>query len=398
MGVIPILIEEVDMKKIVLVLSGAIAYIILTLVLSSYGNVYSHKKLNNAIVDVFTSRFAEVADKKDKFYNYRFLFDATVGLPGEYIRLGGKTSVTTGSDRLNVKDWIIHGGYSADEPQLPASYRHFYDPTEPRGERYLKDLLNEFYVSWAITNPQTDHIEWAIADPDHEYNYDAGKMAFESAIEESDRDTKDENMAFAWRALGETLHMIADMGIACHVRDDAHPAALGQYIDLFGGPDPYEEVCEAIARSSGIGEWLGGSVDPAVSSFSRNSKRAITIAENLASYTNQNFFSNHTISGAKVKPTAHPEKDYDSPKLEDCEYEKSSSLYIRNIGGNAVKMCKDHSYWHPMNDFRGYPYIDKECAESQAKALAPQIVESGVNVIRCFIPKRDTMNISIFLK
>ncbi len=377
------------MKKTALFLLGAIAYIVLSYILSSYGNKKSHPLLNDAIVDVFTSRYSNISDKDNKFYNYNFLFSSTAGLRGEEISIGGIEFVDKRDDTKNVKEWISHGGFSADEPQLPASFRHFYDPTEPPGERYLKDLLDSFYAAWGIFNPHVDHVEWGISHDEHEYNYEAGKKAMESAILEPDEDIRKEHMAFAWRALGETLHLIADMGIACHVRDDAHPALLGQHIDLMGGPDPYEEICEAMATSEGISSWLTGSIDPSVKAFTKNSKTAKSIAEQLAGYTNANFFSNHTISGQDVKPKAHPDKDYDSPKLEDCEYDKSSHLFMRNIGGNAVKMCKDHSYWHPLNDFRGYPYVDKECTISQAKALAPQIVEAGVNVIRCFIPRME---------
>jgi len=198
-------------------------------------------------------------------------------------------------------------------------------------------------------------------------------------------------MAFAWRALGETLHLIADMGIACHVRDDAHPGVTvwipGTIASYTFDPDPYEEIVHAVnKKNKGISAFSGGSTDPAVVNFSRTAKTAKSIAHQLAVYTNKNFFSHETISGAKIKPKIHDKDYYSSPKIEDCTYDEEKAVFTRSFGGNSVIMCKDLSYLSVLNGFRGYPYIDKECVTSQAKALFPQIIEAGSNVIRCFIP------------
>jgi hypothetical protein len=376
------------MKKVFTVLAGAVTYLVLSLILTAYDHLYSHKKINVSIAEAFVQKFSGSINEEDKFYNYIFTFNTTGGLEGEEVSAGGMVDITSSTTEKNVTGWIEHGGFSADEPNLPASFVHFYDPTQPPGERYLKDLLDAFYISWGLDNPQTDHVEWAISDERNEYTYEAGKQRFKNALEQPDEDFRRMEMAFAWRALGQTLHLIADMGIASHVRDDAHPGVgtgMVGYKWAFDA-DPYESVVMDHSKKDGISGFMSGSVDPAVQAFCRNSTTAKSIAEKLAAYTNSNFFSHETISGTGVIPKIHPEKTYPAPKLESCNYDEETAIFSRSFGGNSVKMCKDLSYLSFLNDCRGYPYIDEECILSQATALFPQIREAGVNVMKCFIP------------
>jgi hypothetical protein len=376
------------MKKLLYLIYGGLTYVIVSLVLTAYDHIQTHTRINVAITEGFTSRYSGIIDKASPFYYYNFVFTSG-SLEGQHVSVGGKLDIVNTLVSKNVKEWVEHGGMSADEPQLPASFVHFYDPTEDEGERYLKDLLNKFYENWGVENPKTDHVEWAISDVRNEYNYEAGKTAFRNALEQPDEMVRDMNMSFAWRAFGQTLHLIADMGIASHVRDDAHPGVGASTVGYNWAldADPYEEVVYAYTSENGIDNLLTGQTDPEVEKFARKATTVKSIAEQLASYTNKNFFSHETISGADVIPKIHPDKTYDSPKLEDCTYNSSTNIYTRQIGPNNVNMCKDLSYLAILNGFRGYPYIDETCVISQATALFPQIREAGINAFRCFIPK-----------
>jgi hypothetical protein len=385
------------MKKLLYAIAGALTYLTFSLVLTGYDHKFSHKMINVTIVNEFAQRFGTSINENDKFYNYLFLFSGGSTMEGDEISQGGMLSATSSTAKKDVVGWVEHGGMSADEPQLPASFTHFYDPTEKPGERYLKNLLNDFFVAWAIDNPKVDHVDWAIKDSRNEYNYEAGKQYFKNALEQADPAFRKQNMAFAYRALGQTLHLIADMGIASHVRDDAHPGvgtgAVGYKYSY--DADPYEEVVYHHAQKGGLSSFMQGKVDPAVKSFSQDAKTVKVIAEKLAAYTNSNFFSHETISGKDVVPKIHPEKTYPSPRLESCSYDQGPAIYNKKIGENNVKMCKDLSYLSFLNDFRGDPYLDEECIVSQATALMPQIREAGVHAIRCFIPKLEVKIISL---
>ena len=109
-------------------------------------------------------------------------------------------------------------------PQVPASLRHFYDPTKPPGDRYLTEIANAVIMGslqkYVLTNPHTDGVEWALGKPgdlsanvqDHYYTWERGKSWMQLALKELSKEKQDEFMAKAWCSLGETLHMITDNG------------------------------------------------------------------------------------------------------------------------------------------------------------------------------------------
>jgi hypothetical protein len=377
------------MKRILSFLAGACVYLIGVFLLSGYGNKTAHIGINTAIVDGFASRYINTSSPLPKFKNYLFVLDGSVGMPGEAIVASGFELVNTDQKKYNAKLWMIHGGYSADEPELPASFRHFYDPTEPEGERYLHNHLDylEEKLDPLFFNPRVDHIEWAITHPDHEYNWMNGIKHVKMALEEPNPDTRDEHMAFAYRALGETLHLLGDMGCPAHVRDDSHPAPFGRkgVAGFFGSPDPYEEVFESFKYINE--DFSKGEPDVDLKSKFRKAVRIEDIARELAWYTNQNFFTEQTIQGTGVIPRIHPEKTYPLPSLNSCEYDPETYSFSKTISGEEVILCKDKRFAIGSFALRGYPYIDEECVASQGMVLIPQIIEAGANAIRLFIPE-----------
>ena len=132
-------------------------------------------------------------------------------------------------------------------------------------------------------------------------------------------------MAKAWRSLGETLHMIADNGCPVHVRNDGHPAFLVNLFDvveLFGNPDPYEEQMEV----KDIRKFDVGSIPFDLRDKFRKAKTAREIAHELAVFTNENFFTNETISGIDwrgntVIPITNPTYIHKSPKISLKNYD-----------------------------------------------------------------------------
>lgn len=367
------------MKRISYILLGAFCFLIANTLLTGYGNLFVHPAMNEVIVDKFESEFIATAFPLERFKNYTFVFDGSTGYLGTEVNKGGFLSMEEDESEKNALQWIIHGGYSADEPEIFASFRHFYDPTEPAGNRYLHNHLDQL----GDINPQMDHMEWALTHPDNLYSWERGLAEVEYALTNNDRKIKESSMASAYRSLGQTLHLIADMGCPSHVRDDSHAAEHFTGYD-FGSPDPYEEFFEGFSDIKA--NFSDGKVDPGLKSFFREAVTVQSIAERLARYTNTNFFTNQTISGKDIVPIIHPEKTYPSPKIEECTYDDLDYTYTKTISGNQVKMCKDLRYRYKIFATRGYPYIDKECVLSQGKAIVPQIIEAGANVIRLFIP------------
>lgn len=371
------------MRKLIYFLLGFSMFFVLQQIFSGYGNVSSHRNINSLIVEQFNLKLVSSAFPSERFKNYLFVLNGNKTLPGTFISEGGWFEIKEEQRSVSPAEWIVHGGYSADEPEIKASFRHFYDPTESEGNRYLHDHLDKM----GNINPKIDHLKWALDHSDHQYNWENGKAAMMSALQTEDKDFRNEEMAFAWRALGETLHMIADMGCPAHVRDDAHAAETATGYRL-GSPDPYEENIEALSKVLGIKEYyINGKVDFGLQDKFRAAKTVSEIAIELAKYTNENFFTTQTIAGSGVVPLIHPEKTYASPSLDDCTYDEIDFVYKKNISGNEVLMCSDLKYSWGIFKGRGYPYINVECTRSQAAALMPQIVEAGIHTMRLYIPE-----------
>ena len=399
-------------KKILAVLAGIVVYFVLTFVLTGYGNKKVHPDLNSEIVEAFTKRHNKGMFAIPKFKNYLFVFDgkkiAGTGVTqdglfhAEDVTGVGYGYYEEGRMSLSPKEWISHGGYSADVPEVPASLRHFYDPTKPAGSRYLNDLANSKIMGFMqklFTNPRVDGVEWAVGQPnsavgvqEHYYTWENGKMWMKQALEEKDAEKRKELLARTWRSLGETLHMVADHGCPSHVRNDAHPSPFFNNNNIFGNPDPYEEYVDYFRnkQSSTFRSFFGGAPDADLKAELSAHKTIRPIAHSLAVFVNRNFVTTETISGTNrygnpVKQIIHDSIAYKSPLLHNMEYSKD--YYTSTVGQYEVKQCTDISYFAGIIPRLVYPYVDAECVKSQAKALIPNIIEAGMQAVQIYIPE-----------
>jgi hypothetical protein len=378
-------------RRILSFCAGALSWIALWLLLSGYGNRDMHPAINEPIIDAFVDRFINAIGRPETFKNYTFVFDGSSTFEGPAVTNAGYFAATTGESmvRKTPKQWISHGGYSADEPEVPAALRHFYDPTGiDGGKKYLTDRGTywEFIINNYFLNPQIDAKEWALHHSENSWTWDKGKEWMRRALAEEDETARDRHMARAWRCLGETLHLVADMGCPPHVRNDSHAAPVGwQFRAALGDPDPYEEL----VKPSYVAKYAAGAVDPALRTAVRAADRADVIFEEMARFTNSNFFTAQTISGRggrTYQQIIRPSAPYTSPKLEQLSYSPSTYEFTKVFpGGQTAVMCKDEGYFF----LRSYPYMDAACVESQSAVLIPNVLEAGANIIRLFITKLE---------
>ena len=104
----------------------------------AYDNFKAHPALNTAMVN-----YAELTIKPMLPEGVTLGFSTD---PNQYKGMAvtdpGKTVFDCGEseESKNALEWIKHGGFSADEPELAAAVRHFYDPVGlDGGKRYLTD-------------------------------------------------------------------------------------------------------------------------------------------------------------------------------------------------------------------------------------------------------------------
>ncbi|MBV5312367.1 MAG: hypothetical protein JZU47_03665 [Prolixibacteraceae bacterium] len=361
------------MKKIKLTL---IILLAITSIARSYDNKTTHRDFNDAIV----AKFKTAVPEWNEFKNYAFGFDL-VRVAGPAVTASGKINITTEAKSFNLTEWIKEGGYSADEPEAPAAYRHFYDPVSNDGKSFLTDIN----LAGAQFNPDVDAVFWHFMGNDvngnNEWSWYKGRDYMTKAIAEGDEKIRAEYLAKAFRSLGEVLHNTADMGCPPHVRNDAH-GGFG-----LGGSDPFEGGFQP--------EWIrsfaGNKCDAGLTSLFKSATSAMNVNKELAKFTNKYFFSDETISGIGVEEysSRNGKKNYSSPKIDKLQYQTETFNYIQAfISGRTVQMCNDQSVLLGFltQDFRSYPRVTLKNCESQASELVPAIIEAGSYVMRHFFP------------
>lgn len=372
-----------------MLLVGFATYVALHFALVSYENTKAHTTFNSEFV-----KYIEKLVSQDDPFQLGFqlkLDDILNKIKGPGVTNLGFFEWTTGESELNLTpaEWISHGGMSADEPEVPAAVRHFYDPLGLKdGKKYLTNRGT--YWEGFYPNPGIDAIEWALGDTpkgeSNKWSAKKGKEYMLQAIQETDPQKKRQLLAKAWRCFGEVLHNLADMACPPHVRNDSHAAPLGlSWGWALGSPDPYEEMF----NPAWIAKYAESEPDPGLWESIKNAETIREVHEKMAAFTNSNFFSGETISGkgyADIKPL-NGEKEYPSPKLENLEYIEEEFTYYKNFpSGRRVKMAKDKGYFNALFRNRGYPYIDKECVESQASELIPNFMRAALKDFALFMP------------
>jgi hypothetical protein len=381
------------MKKILNIISGIGLYYICVFLLMGYGHTETHVPLNTSIGLRFLEMVSTNAmSDKTKFQNYEFNWnnDKQPTLTGLACSGDGYTSVDMPADvekSYSPIEWISQGGWMEDEPWGPASICHFYDPKGiDNGKKYLSD--NSGNVEWLVSIPKEwfsrDAKSWATG-TENAFGWPKAKEYVIKALKESDVTSKNRYMAKAYRCLGQTLHLVADMGCPPHVRNDSHPPKISF---LVGDPDPYENICKTLDTYT---LSKANSPNPALTTQLTATQKFADIFEALAKFTNEKFYSGGTIYTDRYKPAVRPTNPYPSPLLTEADYNPSEYAYYRTYDGVKVKMCKDKvavSFANLLgkDSIRGRPYLDYECVESMASAIIPNVVEAGANAVRMFVP------------
>ncbi|MCX7908882.1 MAG: hypothetical protein N2560_05115 [Ignavibacteria bacterium] len=378
------------MKRLIFVFLGIAFYLLIHFSLVSYENTKAHTTLNKVFVE-WLEDLLKNSNIEENGFQLK-LSDNLNKMNGPGVTNLGFFESTTGESDLSLTpaEWIAHGGMSADEPEVPAAVRHFYDPVGLNsGKKYLSNRGT--YWEGFYSNPGIDAIEWALGDTPkgsaNKWSLEKGKEYIVQAIQEKDDNKKRQLLAKAWRCFGEVLHNLADMACPPHVRNDSHAAPLGlSWGWAFGSPDPYEEMF----KTSWAKEYANGEPDPNLKAQLSTFKTIREVHEALAKFTNSNFFTGETISGKQgtnvIKPL-NGEKAYSSPKLENLDYDSKEFTYYKTFpSGRKIKMCKDDGYFSSLFGNRGYPYIDLECVKSQASELIPNFIWCALKDFALFMP------------
>jgi len=340
---------------------------------------------------------------------------------GPIIIAPGLEIVESGKANQPVRWWVIEGGYTADEPELYNSFRHFYDPTNPDTPYLTDDLekLNYAYraLLWTTPaivaapvlgtnfNPQVNARDWALTGEAknglgaNEYSLAKGVEYYHLAFTAPSYEKQDEYLAKAWRSLGETMHLLADMTCVPHVRNDSHP---GRALYVTGNTDPNvgmlkNDPYELYCTESMIRQYKDYPVDPVIKAQIDGAPTPAELFYRVALYTNKNFFSSDTISGHYLSTAGNPDGElievtpangqqpYPSPKLQNMRFDEDTGYFVNP--DNNVRMC--HISWLSAvgwGDISGMA-VTLPCVEDQAKVLVPVAIYANARLAKMFLPR-----------
>jgi hypothetical protein len=216
----------------------------------------------------------------------------------------------------SIKKWLQKGSTDEDSPVCRAS-THFHDPLKAWDKSYVSD--SPAYISaWCQSIPPAwtpySNITWAtgvttygqvipMARDRQDMGWDNARNYFYSALTEIDPLKRDDNYVKTFRSVGQVLHLLQDMAVPAHVRNDfqSHLNFNGVKgnsvlapLSWWGNPFEYYVKLQSGMIASAI-PTVPAFTTPRLTDFWDTVKHGTE--PGLAEYVNANFFSDETIPG-----------------------------------------------------------------------------------------------------
>lgn len=364
-------------------LAITLAFILVTISLpekvQAWGNMEAHPEINRLAIELFKQR-ASSDSSLAVLKNISLDGEPCWGMAWDTADGNALIERKPSTKRpKTLANWIIDGGYSADEPEGPAAMRHFYDPTN-KGHLTDTDWVAGFIkltLGTQAVNPEISAVEWAMNEDEgvgkmdvffsQDYSYPDAKEFLKQALGDKSRDNP--NYGNAWRAVGETMHLVADMGLPPHVRNDGHG---------LGDSDPVEAATTAaIIRKYNNTDWTN----------TINYNQSVRgLMHELATYTNKNFISKDTIPVAGKTTTANGQPAYANPNTSTLTVSKTGYLESK-VDGQTVRLARQSGWFRwGLSKNPGY-VIDPAVIVDQQKILTPTVIRASESVLERFLPR-----------
>ncbi|HEY3273953.1 MAG TPA: hypothetical protein VGJ92_09335 [Methanocella sp.] len=362
-----------NFRSVKILLAAAAASAVLLLLCSpgalAYNNMNAHPSINGYAYETFVNVYMPY----DQYLKTASLDGGKVWGEAWDLEDGGNWH-----DRMDpvkrekaIWEWIKDAGFSADEPEMDMALIHFYDPV--RTPHYLTDTVNDVFGEKAYVNPETDAYQWAFTYSGNPYSFEIGKAYYKDALAGIYPDSL--NYGKAWRSVGETMHLISDMTIPAHVRNDGHI--------------PYAWLWDPLEYFTGSSHVDGYSFyDPSTSLGNFHSAYSgetdiRTLFKNEALWTNTKFFSGDTVPRYGKTTMGNGEALYPSPTV---TWSPSFEGYITaTVDGRTLKMARQSLtgiIWKEP-----YLVVDQTVCDDQRSILIPTAIKSSTAVLDAFLPR-----------
>ncbi|HHL33239.1 MAG TPA: hypothetical protein ENJ30_02615 [Desulfobulbaceae bacterium] len=330
--------------------------------------------------------------------------------------------------KRSVVKWLGKGGREEDKPPWTIPYirssNHFHNPLEPDlDEAGFSGVLNlPFFLSG---NSSVLWSQWEAGEqwPGGPYSWHDTRDYFFQALTSTDQWTRDKYFALTFMGVGRVMHLIEDVSVPEHARDDGHYAdAYEAYVKrmtlaeerpaiYFSKFPPFTFTKSAQAQPSPFQDPRASV--PIARLFDSNlytgANPAITMQADigLSEYTNANFVSGQT----RVKDgTFHPFNDTQFPypslhsvMVEDREIPDNFSpndtvkrpYYVKTDDGDTGYLLAGVSYFDYYDQLAGVeeqvehiPPMDDNVFKDYADRLMPRAIGYAATLMEYFFRGR----------
>jgi len=289
--------------------------------------------------------------------------------------------------------WLQYGAEQEDEPVCRAS-NHFHDPLKSWDSSYMSGDID--IVSLAIRSICADEgwppeeresaIIWATDNTNNIWGWKRAREYYYSALTSSLKNTRDVKLADTFRGLGQVLHLLQDMAVPAHVRNDfkSHltyikKAESEKITDNFGSLFEYyvQQHAETVTKASPVFPDFSESGVLTADFWDKNiytgDNPSYSRTQGLAEITNANYFSENTVP-EKCRTPSYKYPEVAAP-YKICEHE----IVIYTTSGEGGDMETKYK--------RKYVTLDKDCSPAGAVGFLtnPDVFNAGLNIWNTFI-------------
>lgn len=158
-------------------------------------------------LNIFAFSDDSVHKEINKYSAYQSTLDEDNYLAEELLFKNGLTSVILNK---RIFEWIREGGEAEDA--RTRALNHFHDPLENDWDQ-AGGIWGRSAILWA--QDESNNSSWRVA-----------RENYWNALQFDDKGFSEYSYAKAFQSLGQVMHLVSDMAVPAHVRDDLHPEII----------------------------------------------------------------------------------------------------------------------------------------------------------------------------
>lgn len=347
---------------------------------------------------------------------------------------GLRTALPSNSEKT-VLYWLRKGATDEDKPICRASH-HFHNPLLPWLQSQMSDTP---WMDYACDVPRYSNITWAtgytsppplgakttvaVSPFYSRLSWDSARDYFYKALTFSANADRENYFAKTFEAIGHVLHLLEDMAVPAHTRNDFEShlfpnsaSFLGGFIDRY---QPFEQYVQNNPNLVVSAQTVTPSfADTRLTDFwdtdQYNGSNPSTFTNiGLAEFSNSNYFSDFTIPNNGVTPQhtfPYPHlgsTNISGPNYQICTYQFfgiASVNYVSRMNGGPcppTAVAADHFAVVSLMNMPGtssdinsisHVWLNDDVYEQYAKELLPRAVGYSAGLLNYFF--RGTLDVS----